>query len=171
MKTSVHREIHTWIMFIAEREPERSLRVSFFWGGGSLFYKGKNPLQEGSTFKTPNHFPKSPPPNTITYGIQIRSDQSLSRVWLFATPWIVARQASLSITNSGVHWDSSSHDMRVHRVSDAIQPSHPLLSPSSPAPNPSHMELGFNKCILEGQIFSAYLSLLILQTRKLKFGV
>ena len=29
----------------------------------------------------------------------IRSDQSLSRVWLFATPWIAARQASLSITN------------------------------------------------------------------------
>ena len=25
----------------------------------------------------------------------------------------------------------------VHRVSDAIQPSHPLLSPSRPAPNPS----------------------------------
>ena len=25
----------------------------------------------------------------------------------------------------------------VHRVSDAIQPSHPLLSPSPPAPNPS----------------------------------
>ena len=32
--------------------------------------------------------------------MQIRSDQSLSRVWLFATPWITARQASLSITNS-----------------------------------------------------------------------
>ena len=31
---------------------------------------------------------------------QIRSDQSLSCVWLFATPWIAARQASLSITNS-----------------------------------------------------------------------
>ena len=31
---------------------------------------------------------------------QIRSDQSLSRVQLFATPWIEARQASLSITNS-----------------------------------------------------------------------
>ena len=26
---------------------------------------------------------------------------------------------------------------RVHRVSNAIQPSHPLSSPSSPAPNPS----------------------------------
>ena len=31
--------------------------------------------------------------------LQIRSDQPLSRVWLFATPWITARQASLSITN------------------------------------------------------------------------
>ena len=30
----------------------------------------------------------------------IRSDQSLSHVWLFATPWITAHQASLSITNS-----------------------------------------------------------------------
>ena len=30
----------------------------------------------------------------------IRSDQSLSHVRLFATPWIAARQASLSITNS-----------------------------------------------------------------------
>ena len=31
---------------------------------------------------------------------QIRSDQSLSHVRLFATPWIAARQATLSITNS-----------------------------------------------------------------------
>ena len=31
---------------------------------------------------------------------QISSVQSLSRVWLFATPWIAAHQASLSITNS-----------------------------------------------------------------------
>ena len=32
--------------------------------------------------------------------IQFSSVQSLSRVWLFETPWIAARQASLSITNS-----------------------------------------------------------------------
>ena len=32
--------------------------------------------------------------------IQIRSDESLSRVRLFVTPWIAARQAFLSITNS-----------------------------------------------------------------------
>ena len=32
--------------------------------------------------------------------IQFSSVQSLSHVWLFATPWTTARQASLSITNS-----------------------------------------------------------------------
>ena len=31
---------------------------------------------------------------------QFSSVQSLSRVWLFVTPWIEAQQASLSITNS-----------------------------------------------------------------------
>ena len=31
---------------------------------------------------------------------EFSSVQSLNRVWLFATPWIAARQASLSITNS-----------------------------------------------------------------------
>ena len=40
-------------------------------------------------------------PATLLYSlIQIRWDQSLSRVQHFATPWIAARQASLSITNS-----------------------------------------------------------------------
>ena len=32
--------------------------------------------------------------------VQVSSVQSLSHVWLFATPWIAAQQASLSITNS-----------------------------------------------------------------------
>ena len=32
----------------------------------------------------------------------------------------------------------------VHRVGDAIQPSHPLLSPSPPAPNPSHVSYTYN---------------------------
>ena len=31
------------------------------------------------------------------HSVQFRSVQSLSRVWLFSTPWIAARQASLSI--------------------------------------------------------------------------
>ena len=36
----------------------------------------------------------------IFYSLQFSSVKSLSRVWLFATPWTAARQASLSVTNS-----------------------------------------------------------------------
>ena len=55
---------------------------------------------------------------------------SLSCVQFFATPWTAAHQASLSFTifpelsQTHVHW-----------VSDAIQPSHPLLPSSPPAFN------------------------------------
>ena len=36
----------------------------------------------------------------------------------------------------------------VHRVSDAIQPSHPLSSPSPPAPNPSSLRVFSNESTL-----------------------
>ena len=36
----------------------------------------------------------------LSSSLQFSSVQSLSRVWLFVTPWIVAHQASLTITNS-----------------------------------------------------------------------
>ena len=58
------------------------------------------------------------------------SVQLLSRVRLLAAPWTAARQASLSITNS---W--SQLKFMSNRVSDAIQPSYPLPSPSPPALN------------------------------------
>ena len=60
------------------------------------------------------------------------SVQSLSRVWLFATPWIAARQASLSITNCR----SLPKLMCIESVMP-FQPSHPLSPPSPPTPNPS----------------------------------
>ena len=63
-------------------------------------------------------------------GYQFSSVQSLSRVWLFATPWITAHQASLSQLPEFTQ-------THVHRVSDAIWPSHPLSSPSPPVLNPS----------------------------------
>ena len=44
--------------------------------------------------------------------VAFSSVQSLSNVWLFATPWITARQASLSITNS----QSSSKPMSIWSV-------------------------------------------------------
>ena len=50
----------------------------------------------------------------------IRSDQSFSRVWLFAMPWIAARQASLSITNS---WSS----LRFTFIESVIPSSHLIL--------------------------------------------
>ena len=47
------------------------------------------------------------------------SVQSLSRVWLFATPWTTARQASLSITNSR----SSPKSMSI----ESVMPSNHLI--------------------------------------------
>ena len=64
---------------------------------------------------------------------QFSSVQLLSCVWLFATPWTAACQASLSITDS---W-SSLRLTSVESVMLSIQPSHLLSSPSPPAPNPS----------------------------------
>ena len=61
----------------------------------------------------------------LTIMMSFSSVQLLSCVWLFVTPWIAAQQASLF---------TQTH---VHRANDGIQPSHPLSSPSPPAPNPS----------------------------------
>ena len=65
---------------------------------------------------------------------QIRSDQSLSRVRLFATPWIAARQASLSITTPGVHSDSRPSSQWCHpAISSSVIPfsSCPQFPPAS----------------------------------------
>ena len=64
--------------------------------------------------------------------LQFSSVKWLSRVRLFAIPRIAARQAFLSLTNS-----RSLPKLMSIEVGDAIQPSHPLSSPSPPAPNPS----------------------------------
>ena len=63
--------------------------------------------------------------------IQLSSVQPLSCVRLFVTPWAAARQASLSLTNSTCLLKL----IHVHQVGDAIQPSHPLSSPSPPTFN------------------------------------
>ena len=59
------------------------------------------------------------------------SIQSLSRVWLFATPWIAAPGLPVH------HHLPEFTQTHIHRVRDAIQPSHPQSSPYPPAPNPS----------------------------------
>ena len=52
--------------------------------------------------------------------IFIGSDQSLGRVRLFATPWIAARQASLSITNS-------QSSLKLTSIKSVMPPSHLIL--------------------------------------------
>ena len=48
---------------------------------------------------------------------------SLSCVWLFATPWVPAHQASLSITNSGVHSNSCPSSRWCHQaISSSVIP-------------------------------------------------
>ena len=67
-----------------------------------------------------------------TTSVQFSSVQSLSRVRLFATQW------NRSTAGLPVHQHLPEFTQtQVHRVSDTIQPSHPLSSPSPPAPNPS----------------------------------
>ena len=51
---------------------------------------------------------------------QFSSVQSLSRVWLFVTPWIAARQVSLSITNSR-------SSLRLTSIESVMPPSHLIL--------------------------------------------
>ena len=51
---------------------------------------------------------------------QIKSDQLLSRVWLFATPWIAACQASLSIT-------SSQSSLKLTSIESVMPSSHLIL--------------------------------------------
>ena len=83
---------------------------------------------------------------------QFNSVQSLSPVLFFVTPWIAAHHASLSITNSR---SSLTH---VHRVRDAIQPSHPLSSPSPPAPNPSQNQSLFQRRSSSHEVATKYWS-------------
>ena len=60
--------------------------------------------------------------------LQFRSVQSLSHVWLFATPWTAAHQASLSITNT----QSPPKPMSIESVMppNHLILCHPLLLPS-----------------------------------------
>ena len=56
----------------------------------------------------------------MEYSVQFSSAQSLSRVRLFATPWIAARQASLSITNS-------QSSLRLTSIESVMPSSHLIL--------------------------------------------
>ena len=76
------------------------------------------------------------PTHVAANGTQLSSVQALSHVRLFATP-----QTAHSTPGLPVHHQLSEFTQtHVHRVGDAIQPSHPLTSPSPPAFNLSQNE-------------------------------
>ena len=72
-----------------------------------------NPLAGGSPSLAGRSLTAEPP-------VQFSSVQSLSRVRLFATPRIAARQASLSITNS-------QSSLRLMSIESVMPSSHPIL--------------------------------------------
>ena len=84
---------------------------------------------------------------SVSKAIQFSLVQLLSHVQLFATPWTAARQAFLSH-----HQLPELAQTCVHRVSDAIQPSHPLSSPSLPALNLSQHQGLFQWVISPHQV-------------------
>ena len=72
---------------------------------------------------------------STTSDMQIRSDQISSVAQLCPT---LCNPMNRSTPGLPVHHQLPEFTQtHVHRVSDAIQPSHPLSSPSPPAPNPS----------------------------------
>ena len=91
---------------------------------------------------------KLPLPSPIRFpelhpnSLQFSSVQSLSRVWLCnpvnrSTPDLPVHHQLLEFTQT-----------HIHRVGDAIQPSHPLSAPSPPAPNPSQHQSLFQESTL-----------------------
>ena len=77
----------------------------------------------------------------VNKGVQntFSSVQLLSHVWLLVTPWITACQASLSSTTNS--WSL----LKLMSI-ESVMPSHPLSSPSPPAPNPSQHQ-GLFQCV------------------------
>ena len=79
----------------------------------------------------------------LDHSVQFSLLQSLSHVWLFATPM------NHSMPGFPVHHKLPElTQTHAHRVGDAIQPSHPLSSPSPPPPIPPSIRVFSNESAL-----------------------
>ena len=94
-------------------------------------------MSQKFTLTLSNIHRKKVKPNYNWYqSVQFSSVQLLSRVWLFATSWTAARQASLPSTTSGVYSDSCPLSQWCHpTVSSSVVPfsSHLQSFPTSGA--------------------------------------
>ena len=102
--------------------------------GYTANYISQFPLQSSGPMWLSSGQPTEPKSDTQCFHIDSSSVKhscvSSPSVMFFVTPWTAAHQASLSIINF-----PELAQIHVHPVGDAIQPSHPLLSPSPPAFN------------------------------------
>ena len=101
---------------------------SFFSHHSLLYILGSNTSQCGRSLQKPC-YSLAPDPcsccqleilSLSPLSVQFSSVQLLSYVWLFATPWIAARQTSLSITNS---WSS----LKLTSIESVMPSSHLIL--------------------------------------------
>ena len=95
-----------WARFYAEHALLTGIYIQLRreWQPTPIFFL-ENPMDREAWWATFHVVAKNRPSththtHTHTHRVQISSVQLLSRVRLFATPWIAARQASLSITIS-----------------------------------------------------------------------
>ena len=72
---------------------------------------------------------KQPTSLSIQFSAVTQSCLTLRNLMDYSMPGLPVHHQLLEFTQTHVHW-----------VSDAIQPSHPLSSPSPPAPNPSQIQ-------------------------------
>ena len=112
---STHKNRREESFLYWERHLERKTPAAHVGQCFLILYPGQNPLKCRWRFKEKNS------------KIQFSSVQSLSRVWLCNTmdwsmPGFPVHHQHSEFTQTHVHW-----------VGDAIQPSHPLASPSPPA--------------------------------------
>ena len=85
----------------------------------------QSPLQSESVFASPDQFSICIS-RSVQFSSVAQSCPTLCNPMNRSTPGLTVHHQLPKFTQTHVHW-----------VNDAIQPSHPLLFPSAPAPNPS----------------------------------
>ena len=133
--SSVHRisqaRILEWVTIFSS--PIRlhfslSLVIYFLFLSLCLFYFYCLRIESGSPGLTGRFFTEPPgkPRSTVQFSLVAQSCLTLCDPMNCSTPDLPVHHQLPEFTQTHVHW-----------VSDAIQPSHPLSSPSPPATNPS----------------------------------
>ena len=92
---SVKREWDGWMASLTRRTWVWASSVRWWWTGKPGMLQAMGSQRVRHAWVTELNWTKN-----SEKSVQFSSLQSLSRIWLFATPWTAAHQSSLSITNS-----------------------------------------------------------------------